>query len=290
MNSTRILGLYLLMPAVVLIALFFFVPVILTGMFAFTNMSTATGITGGAYQITPAALQKLTDNFELPEVAETISQPKYLIDTLSLTQMVEAEVAKNVIDELRQNHMGEIFDKRRAAEKMIKALNNRPGSTRTIKQISQLMNRSVANQRFASEEMLLDGLLAAGLTLTAQETEAIVQVSYTGWTWSANNFKRMFSLPDTRRVLINTAIYVTFTLVLFNTTFAMVLAISTFYMPARTAGIFRSIWLLPRISPPVIYVLMWKWLAWDTGFLSLFLDNFGVPTRNWMLDSRKSVV
>jgi inositol-phosphate transport system permease protein len=32
-------------------------------------------------------------------------------------------------------------------------------------------------------------------------------------------------------------------------------------------------------------VLLWKWLAWDTGFLSAFLDEFGVRPRNWMLDS-----
>ena len=30
---------------------------------------------------------------------------------------------------------------------------------------------------------------------------------------------------------------------------------------------------------------MWKWLAWDTGFLSAVLDDFGVRPRNWMLDS-----
>src|SRR5690606_41159918 len=57
------------------------------------------------------------------------------------------------------------------------------------------------------------------------------------------------------------------------------------YIPDRPAGIFRIIWFLPRISPVVIYVLLWKWLAWDTGFLSAFLTNFGVRPRNWMLDT-----
>jgi inositol-phosphate transport system permease protein len=73
--------------------------------------------------------------------------------------------------------------------------------------------------------------------------------------------------------------------VLFNTTYAMVLAISTHYMPDAPAGFFRSLWLLPRITPPVIYVLMWKWLAWDTGFISMALAPFGVPPKNWLLDS-----
>jgi inositol-phosphate transport system permease protein len=35
----------------------------------------------------------------------------------------------------------------------------------------------------------------------------------------------------------------------------------------------------------VLYVLMWKWLAWDTGFLSAVLGPLGIEPRNWMLDS-----
>jgi len=75
------------------------------------------------------------------------------------------------------------------------------------------------------------------------------------------------------------------TLILFNTGFALVLSISTHYMPTGPAGFFRSIWLLPRVTPPVLYVLMWKWLAWDTGFLSVILEPMGFAPRNWMLDS-----
>lgn len=43
--------------------------------------------------------------------------------------------------------------------------------------------------------------------------------------------------------------------------------------------------LLPRITPPVLYVLLWKWLAWDTGFISNLLGMFGVQSKNWMLDT-----
>ena len=75
-------------------------------------------------------------------------------------------------------------------------------------------------------------------------------------------------------------------LVLFNTTYAMLLAhLDALHARPRRPAIFRSLWLLPRITPPVIYVLMWKWLAWDTGFISMLLGQFGVPPKNWMLDS-----
>jgi inositol-phosphate transport system permease protein len=86
-------------------------------------------------------------------------------------------------------------------------------------------------------------------------------------------------------VLRNTGIYVVATLLLFNTGFALVLAIATFYLPGRHSAFFRGLWLLPRITPPVLYVLLWKWLAWDTGFINTILANFDIQSRNWMLDT-----
>ncbi len=47
----------------------------------------------------------------------------------------------------------------------------------------------------------------------------------------------------------------------------MVIAISTFYLPKGQGLAFRSLWLIPRISPAVIYVLLWKWFTYDTGFI-----------------------
>jgi len=35
----------------------------------------------------------------------------------------------------------------------------------------------------------------------------------------------------------------------------------------------------------VLYVLMWKWLAWDNGFLDRLLVPLGSHTRNWLLDT-----
>ena len=70
LNSSKGLGILFLLPAVVLVVLFFIMPVVLTGVFAFTNMSTATGITGGAHQVSPGALRLLTDRYDMGELAE----------------------------------------------------------------------------------------------------------------------------------------------------------------------------------------------------------------------------
>jgi inositol-phosphate transport system permease protein len=167
---------------------------------------------------------------------------------------------------------------------MIKALDARP-TTREVKRISEQFNRAMVGVRYASKDELYAGLDAMGIELTPEQRELVATATYSGWVYTTGNFERMFSSPDTFRILINTALYVGLVLVIFNTTYAMILAIATHYMPERPAGFFRSLWLLPRITPPVIYVLMWKWLAWDTGFISMFMGQFGVKPMNYMLDS-----
>lgn len=282
LNSARSLGLVLIAPAVIIVIVFFLAPVILTAIFSFTTMSTATGISGGAYQIAPNSLQRLRSS--MPEVAEQLAEPKYIIDEAGLTALEGMDISPDIIAELRAKHLEEVFATRRDAERMLKELRERP-STREVKRISEQFNRSLVNARFRTKDALFAALDGMGLELAPEQKETLAAATYSGWTWTSENFRRMFSSADTARILLNTVFYVGVVLILFNTTYAMVLAISTHYMPEAPAGFFRSLWLLPRISPPVIYVLMWKWLAWDTGFISLFLAQFGVPAKNWMLDS-----
>ncbi|MHB1104055.1 MAG: carbohydrate ABC transporter permease [Devosia sp.] len=282
MNRSKALGLLLLTPALIIIILFFLVPVVLTAIFSFTNMSTATGITGGAYQIAPNSLLRLRS--AMPEIAEQLAEPKYIIDERGLAALEGLGIAPSIVSELRAKHLDQVFPARREAERMIKGLADRP-STREVKQISEQFNRSLVNVRFRSKDALFTALDGQGLDLSVEQKEAIAATTYSGWTWTGENFRRMFSSPDTVRVLLNTAFYVGLVLVLFNIPYGLALAIATHYMPDAPAGFFRSLWLLPRVSPPVIYVLMWKWLAWDTGFISMFLAPFGVPPKNWMLDS-----
>jgi len=156
---------------------------------------------------------------------------------------------------------------------------------RALKQAAAHVELNILNRSFETPQALVAAILEAGITLSTEDRTALVAASYTGWTWTTDNFRRMVGSEDTATVLVNTIIYVFFTLILFNIGFALVLAISTFYLPKAQATVIRAIWFLPRISPPVLYVLLWKWLAWDTGFLSAVLGVFGVEARNWMLDT-----
>lgn len=285
MTRTQWLGTLFLAPAVIFVVLFFLSPVVLTGVFAFTNMSTATGIGGGDYRVTPSILKELAAKGMNAKVAETLSRTVYRVDSRTLARAREAGVDPAFLAELEQRHSGQSFDGRRAFERALKQLEARPRSVRALKQAAAHFELSIVNRSFGTPEALVAAISGTGITLAEKDRSALVAASYTGWTWTADNFRRMLGSKDTATVFVNTILYVFFTLILFNTGFALVLAITTFYLPKVQANVIRMIWFLPRVSPPVLYVLLWKWLAWDTGFLSAVLVAFGIDARNWMLDT-----
>jgi inositol-phosphate transport system permease protein len=81
-------------------------------------------------------------------------------------------------------------------------------------------------------------------------------------TLTLENFERM-ATRDTRLLssLAITAIFVVSTLAIFNVTFALLLALVTTAVPRRAGAFFRAVWLLPRMSPSVVYALLWAWVV-----------------------------
>ena len=274
-----------LTPALLFVLAFFLLPVVMTGVFSFTNMSTATGIFGGRYVVSGNTVTALRDQDFPAEVLEALDANVYRVSEEGLAAVSDAGASEAFVSDIRASLSNEAFSDRREFERALKDFRSRPRSTRELKEVVAVFEESVKGQSYASKEELLEAVRGVGLELTPVQETALTQASYTGWTWTLQNFRRMFSTPDQLNILINTFAYVFFTLTLFNTGFALVLAVTTFYLPPVQAAFFRAVWLLPRITPSVIYVLLWKWLTWDTGFLNALLGRFGVPERNWMLDT-----
>ena len=279
------LGYIFIAPALALVVLFFLAPVLMTGVFSMTNMTTATGITGGSYQITPSVLSQLGDQGFDRKILKRIGSESYSISEKGLLAATKADVKTELVEELRERYLGETFATRRLFERFLKTLDNRPRSTRALKTTSPYFRKSLINERFNGEDEFRRALKELDLDLSREQTDQLVRASYTGWIWTLENFRRMLLLPETKQILLNTGFYVASTLLLFNIGFALVLAITTFYLPKGQAAIFRALWFLPRITPSVLYVLLWKWLTWDTGFINAVVTNFGVTPRNWMLDT-----
>lgn len=277
------LALAFLGPALVVATLFFLLPVLLTAMFSFTNMSTSTGILGGEYLLTRVQVERLAEQGTIaPETAAALTGDGYAVTDAALAAFGEA-FGTDRAKALAANHLGQTVASRREMERLLKDLPQNPiRSAADRKAASALFRTSVLDQRHEEEAGMRASLTT--LSLPAAEVETLTREAYTGWQWTTGNFSILAQLPATWRYAANTAFYVVATLS-FNIGFGLFLAISTFYLPAALANTFRAIWFLPRILPPVLYVLMWRWMTADQGFISAMLSPFGVTPRNWMVDS-----
>ena len=98
--------------------------------------------------------------------------------------------------------------------------------------------------------------------------------------FTTGNVERMLS-GDFRLagVLTTTFIYVLCTLAIFNVSYGLILALATTALPERTGAFFRAVWLLPRMSPSVVYALLWTWVVapTDYGLLNQVLTVVGLP-------------
>ena len=94
------------------------------------------------------------------------------------------------------------------------------------------------------------------------------------------------------RALWLSLVYVVFTLGIFNVTFALILALTTTAMPDRAGAFFRAVWLLPRMSPSVVYALLWLWVvdSSERGLLNQILGAAGFDPVNLRLDHPMAVI
>lgn len=93
------------------------------------------------------------------------------------------------------------------------------------------------------------------------------------------NYRALLRDPFVAKILVNTLRYVGFTL-LFNVVMGLSLALLSSAVRQRWGDQMRAVWLLPRILPPVVYVLIWQGLTREAPF-GLVSDITGI-SRNWI--------
>jgi inositol-phosphate transport system permease protein len=111
--------------------------------------------------------------------------------------------------------------------------------------------------------------------------------------FTTENVTRIFG-GDRRlaQILTNTLIYVLCTLAIFNVGYGLLLALVTTALPERSGAFFRSVWLLPRMSPSVVYALLWTWVVAPTeyGLLNQIGAALGLPPLDPRSDAPMLVV
>lgn len=111
--------------------------------------------------------------------------------------------------------------------------------------------------------------------------------------FTTDNVERMLTgdrrLPS---VIATTFIYVLCTLAIFNISYGLILALLTTALPERAGAFFRSVWLLPRMSPSVVYALLWTWVVapTDYGLLNQMFAAIGLPLVDLKSDAPMVVV
>lgn len=126
---------------------------------------------------------------------------------------------------------------------------------------------------------VVPAILTLGMALTNMDYR--FQWSFIG----LGNLHRMvrdFLLPGVLRV---TVLYVIGTLMFFNVTFGLILALVTTSVGERTGKFVRSLWLLPRVTPPIVYGLIWLWILDPTrhGLLNSVRQTVGLQPVDWIL-------
>ncbi len=275
------LPVWFMLPASVTVTLFFVIPVIMTFIFSFTTMSSDTGILGNRYIVTKATILDLTErNFDAALIKQ-LGNKVFSFNDAGLTKIKEINLQPSLEKEIEEKLSGRAFGSEKVLFAALKKLINRPRSFKDRKAISKSVVNTIFNQEFRTATAFRAGLVANDIEVDDVTFDQLLEISNTSWRWTTDNYVELLASDFTLKILANTAFYVFFTL-FFNVGFALVLALATFYMPSGQSKFFRALWLIPRISPSVIYVMLWKWFTFDSGFMSYFLESLGVEPENWL--------
>jgi inositol-phosphate transport system permease protein len=122
------------------------------------------------------------------------------------------------------------------------------------------------------------------ITLGMSLTDMATATGLSRWQWIGfDNYERIFRGRFTGIIFFNTLFYVATTLT-FNVLVGLGVALVSMHVEPKTGNLFRALWLLPRISPSVVYALMWTWAAAAPpfGIINQLVEPFGVEPRFWL--------
>ncbi|MBL6928387.1 MAG: ABC transporter permease subunit [Rhodospirillales bacterium] len=275
------LPLWFMLPASVAVALFFLIPVFMTFVFSFTTMSSDTGILGSRYVVSDDTIRTLKGSGMDAALLEKLGSRIFTFDEAGLAALRKSNLKPAVVKEIAEKLSGKVYTSEKKLFNALKRLNNRPRSFKDRKSVSRSIVQTLKNREFKTAEEFRAGLASIGVEVAEDVFENLLDAANMSWKWTTSNYSELMASDFTGKILANTAFYVFFTL-FFNVGFALLLALATFYMPSGQSKFFRAVWLIPRVSPSVIYIMLWRWLSFDNGFMSYVLGFFGVEPENWL--------
>ncbi len=280
-RSRSLLPVWFMLPASVAVTLFFVIPVFMTFVFSFTTMSSDTGILGNRYVVSEETIRTLKGRGMDAALVQKLGSRIFAFDEAGLAALRKSNLKPAVVKEIEEKLSGKVYASEKKLFAALKRLNKRPRSFKDRKTVSKSVVQTLKNREFTTADEFRAGLASIGVEVSDDVFERLLDAANTSWKWTGGNYSELLASDFTVKILANTAFYVFLTL-FFNVGLALVLALVTFYMPSGQSKFFRAVWLIPRVSPSVIYVMLWRWFTFDGGFMSYGLGFFGVEPENWL--------
>jgi len=102
------------------------------------------------------------------------------------------------------------------------------------------------------------------------------------------NYRQIFRYPNMGQILMQTFLFVAVSVVFSVLGSIFIVIITTFYLDIvykrkKLGLLFRVLWLVPDLTPTIVYMFMWKFVfgAENYGFLNKCLSFFGLPSVAW---------
>ncbi len=125
----------------------------------------------------------------------------------------------------------------------------------------------------------------AALTLHMSMTDTSLSTLGSVHWVGLQNYRRLLSRPELPKIALNTLLFVSVNLAVFNIALPLLVACLTAAWEERLGRLVRTLWLLPRVTPSVVYALLWVWLTAPApyGTLNQVLSPFGAAGDSWLL-------
>ena len=150
-------------------------------------MSTATGISGGAYLISQSDLRGLEAQGVSAETVEQLEAAGYEITEAGLAAFA-AEFGEDRAEELRDDYLGETFTARRDLERVSCAIcDDAIRNTRERKAAADLFAVTILGERYPTEAAFRAALESTGIA--EADHDRLTDLAYTGWRWTRRQFR-----------------------------------------------------------------------------------------------------
>lgn len=123
---------------------------------------------------------------------------------------------------------------------------------------------------------------------TANFTSNLAEMEYVGLL----NYQKLFNDQFVRKIFYNSVFYVLFTLSIFNVSMALIVSLLTTHIDRRAGFFFRAMWILPRITASVVYIMIWRRMTAEApfGILNQVNELLNQPTYNYLAERPWEIV